>query len=287
MQQVILEIPGVGLRIYGFGLMLFFAFIGSMQLAARLAKRSKLDPELVYDLAFWLIIGGLIGARGFFVIQYRERLQSFLDVFKIWEGGIVLYGSLIGASVGFLIYWWRKRFPFRALLDVVAPSVVIGVAIGRIGCFLNGCCFGDTCDLPWAVTFPSGSLPWNDQFADGLIASDAVRSLPVHPTQIYSSIGSLLLTGLLMAYYPIRRRDGEVMALLLVTYPINRFLIERLRDDEGAIFGGMTVSQNGSIVLLALGMLFWIYLLRLPTGRHVDSASIVTQLVATSGSKSS
>lgn len=272
MWQVLVEIPATGFRIHGFGLMLFVAFLAGMTLAATLARRVKLNPDDVFDLALWVIVGGLVGARGFYVIQHREAIRGFWDIFKVWEGGIVLYGSLIGAAVGFVLFWRIRRFPFLPMLDIVAPAMVLGVAFGRVGCFLNGCCFGDTCDLPWAVEFPAGTLPWLDQVRGGLIAKDAAHSLPVHPTQLYSALDGLILCGLLLASFPLRRRDGEVMALLLISYPITRFLIERLRDDEGAIFAGMTISQNGSVLLLLVGLAFWAILLRKPATRYEDLA---------------
>src|SRR5262249_28718185 len=138
---------------------------------------------------------------------------------------------------------------------------------------LNGCCYGDLCDLPVGVSFPVKSPPWNAQLALGLIAKDTSWALPVHPTQLYATIDGLILLALLTAFYPLRRRDGEVMALLMVTYPISRFLIEYLRNDEGAIFAGLTISQNISILLLIWGLLFWNSLTRLPPGRYADLAS--------------
>ena len=274
MQQVLFEIPGTSIRIYGFGLMLFLAFLAGMSLSARRARRSGLDPEIIYDLAFWMIVGGLVGARAFYVIQHHETIESGWDVFKIWEGGIVLYGSLLGGTAGFLLYRWRRRFPIRPVLDAAAPALALGVGIGRIGCFLNGCCYGDACDpglIPWAVTFPAETLPWFDQVRQGLIGPSSARTAYVHPTQLYSAIGALIIAAMLLAYSPLKRRDGEVMALLAVTYPINRFLIEQLRDDEGAIFAGLTISQNGSVVVLLIGVASWIYLARLPRGRRADA----------------
>jgi phosphatidylglycerol:prolipoprotein diacylglycerol transferase len=272
MLQVLFEIPGTAIRIHGFGLMLFLAFLAAMNLAAYLARRSKVDPNDVFDLAIWVIVGGLAGARLFYVVQHREAIDSWVDVFKVWEGGIVLYGSGLGAAAAFLLFWGIRRFPFAPMLDVAAPAIAIGVALGRIGCFLNGCCYGDTCDLPWAVSFPQGTLPWMDQVRGGLLDVSAARSLPVHPTQLYSALDGLILTGLLLAYFPLRRRDGEVIALLAVTYPITRFLIEQLRDDEGAVNLGMTISQNGSLVLLLLGLAGWAWLSTRPRGRHADRA---------------
>ncbi len=162
----------------------------------------------------------------------------------------------------------------------------MGLAIGRVGCFLNGCCYGDECQLPWAVAFPPGSPPWWQQALDGHLNGlqeatlKAVQghqvppgtpwSHPVHPTQLYSVIDGLVLLSLLSAYFPLRRRDGAVFALLLTTYPITRFLIEQLRSDEAALFAGMTISQNVSVLILFCGLAFWAFLLRRPAGRHAD-----------------
>ncbi|MEO6810479.1 MAG: prolipoprotein diacylglyceryl transferase [Isosphaeraceae bacterium] len=273
MRQILFRIPGVDVPIFGYGAMLFLAFVGSMNLAAWRARREKLDEEAVYDLALYIFLGGLLGARAFYVWQYwGERIKTVWDVFKIWEGGIVFYGSVMGGAAAFFLYWAWRRFPLRPMLDVVAPSMTVGIALGRLGCFLNGCCYGDRCDLPWAVRFPAPSPPWIDQVHHGLIPESALASLAVHPTQLYSSFDGLVLLLLLSAYFPVRRRDGEVMALLMVTYPITRFLIEHLRNDEGVFFAGLTISQNLSIGIFLFGLLFWAWLWRQPVGRHVDMA---------------
>ncbi len=273
MRQVLFTIPILGgVKIFGYGLMLFFAFLGSMNLAAWRARREKLDPEVIYDLALWVFVGGLLGARLFYVFQYwGVRIHSVWDVFKVWEGGIVLYGSIMGGAAAFFLYRTLRPFPLRPMLDVIAPSLALGIALGRLGCFLNGCCYGDVCDLPWAVAFPKHSPPWESQHAAGLIETGALWSLPLHPTQLYSTIDGLILLLLLTAYYPLRRRDGEVMGLLMITYPITRFLIEHLRNDEGVFYAGLTVSQNISLALLAGGLLFWFRLWRSPPVRFADA----------------
>jgi phosphatidylglycerol:prolipoprotein diacylglycerol transferase len=280
MRSILFEIPYVHVRIFGYGFMLCVALLASMSLAAWLARRSKLDPNTIYDLALWLFVGGIVGARLFYVIQYwgTPQIQGLGDIFKIWQGGIVLYGSIMGGAAAFLVYRWRHPFPFRPMIDVVAPALAIGIAFGRLGCFLNGCCYGDLCHLPWGVSFPGphgiqvGSAPWADQVRSGLIPRSAPWSLPVHPTQLYSTIDGLILCGLLLAYFPLRRRDGEVMALLMVTYPINRYLIEWLRGDEGVFFAGMTISQTISTVIFVGGVAFWAWLSRQPVGRYEDLA---------------
>ncbi len=276
MRQVLFEVPYVGVKIFGYGLMLFFAFLGSMNLAARRARREGLDPELIYDLALWVFIGGLLGARGFYVAQYwGTRINSFAEIFEIWKGGIVLYGSVLGGAVAFFAYRAFRPFPLRPMLDVIAPAIALGIAIGRVGCFLNGCCWGDACDLPWAVSFPRESPAWNAELARGLIPPNALGSLRLHPTQLYSTIDGLILVFLLTAYYPLRRRDGEVMALLMLTYPVTRFFIEQLRDDEGVFLAGMTVSQTISVGLFAGGLIYWAFLSRMPATRYADTAEPV------------
>jgi prolipoprotein diacylglyceryltransferase len=359
MRQVLFEIPGIHLKIFGFGVMLCLAFLTAIAVAAWRARRERLDPEWIYDLALWVLLGALVGARGFYVWQYwGTRIQSFGEVFKIWEGGIVFYGGVLGGAAAVILWAWRRRIPVLPMLDAIAPSVALGLAIGRIGCFLNGCCYGDTCELPWAVRFPSGSAPWYQQIRDGSIVfpsptarppwahyfealdplgrpvaivrdgdipddarpqpphpgrrmivrtddsglSAFLRSMPllrnlvgpappprevevparlltvsresrpVHPTQLYSALDGLILFVLLSTYYPLRRRDGEVMALLLVAYPITRALIEYLRGDESAFLAGLTISQTVSLAMILVGVSFWLVLQRLPRGRHADRA---------------
>jgi phosphatidylglycerol:prolipoprotein diacylglycerol transferase len=231
----------------------------------------------------------MVGARLFYVLQYwGVRIHHWTDVFKVWEGGIVLYGSILGGTAAFLLYWARRRFPLRPTIDAIAPALALGIAIGRLGCFLNGCCYGDTCELPWAVAFPPASPPWWDQvrhdqlpaalpfveaIRGGAILPGAPWSHPVHPTQLYSTLGCAILTALLLAYYPLRRRDGEVFALLMVTYPVHRFLVEWLRNDEGTFLAGLTISQALSVAVLACGLVFWIVLARQPERRYADLAA--------------
>ena len=161
-------------------------------------------------MAFWLCFSGMVGARLFYCYEYWGReIKSVLDVVQYWKGGIVFYGGIVGGTIAFFVYRWFRPFPLRPYMDVLAPSVAIGTMFGRIGCFLNGCCYGDSCTLPWAVSFPRESPPWQHQDALRLISPDALWSLPVHPTQIYASIDGLVLLLLLSAYYPLRGATGK------------------------------------------------------------------------------
>ena len=262
MLQILFSIPKTPIRIYSFGVLMVIAVWSALALTSRRAKRVGIDPEQIGDLAFFVILLGLVGARLFYVVEVwgKEGMTSFADIFAIWRGGIVLYGGLLGAVFGFVLYRILRPLPVLMTLDAVAPALALGVAFGRIGCFLNGCCYGDRCNLPWAVSFPSRSIPWFDHRDRHWIAENAARSLPVHPTQLYSAIDGFLLVALLTAYFPLRKRDGEVMALLLLTYPLTRFLIEGLRDDDGVFLLGMTISQAMSIAIFVTGVAFWSWL---------------------------
>jgi phosphatidylglycerol---prolipoprotein diacylglyceryl transferase len=272
MHQVLFTIPIFGgVRVFGFGTMLVLAFVSSTWLASWRAKREHLDPEVIWDMTFWIFLFGLVGARLFYCIEYWGKdINSVGDVLQYWKGGIVYYGGILGASAAFLVFRHFRPFPFRPFLDVLAPSIAIGTLFGRLGCFLNGCCYGDPCQLPWAVSFPMPSPPWSHHRFLGMIPPDATQSLPVHPTQLYSALDGLILLLLLSAYFPLRRRDGEVMGLLMVSYPISRFLIEYLRNDEAAFFAGLTISQNISVVLLLGAFLYWSWLSWLPKALYRD-----------------
>jgi phosphatidylglycerol---prolipoprotein diacylglyceryl transferase len=153
MRQVLFTIPFTffglapdGIPIYGFGAMLFLAFLVSMWLVGRLAEREGISKEKVLDLALWVFIFGIIGARIVFIVHF-ERPWS--DFFKIWEGGIEFYGSAVGGWIGYALGWWfsrqKYRMPTWKLADAVAPVVCVGLLLGRIGCLLNGCCYGHIC----------------------------------------------------------------------------------------------------------------------------------------------
>ncbi len=437
-----------GLPIRGYGMMMLLAVLSGMGLAIYRARRVGVDPEMIFALAFWMIIPGILGARIFYVTQFwhsdfwpvYERTHDLralvFAVVNVAGGGLVVFGSFIGAMLGLGLFWQRYRIPLLATADLIAPSMLLGLALGRVGCMLNGCCYGGPCDLPWKVTFP-----WNSpvhqhevveegsddvaglKFRDGprdrpviesvvsgspaaeasltagaevneingvpvLSATDArsaalgihkldlklltedgatfhwsvddppetqikgkgplkifglevagsddrpavvsevrrgspeyaagirvgqriasvsgrsvetigqlrtlldehcdrawlsiglvgqaqsvlvsldrplPRSLPVHPTQLYSTIDALILCLLLLAYDPFRRRDGALTALMMTVEPITRFLIEGIRTDEKAIWGTpFTISQNISLAFLIVAIGLWFYILRRP-----------------------
>lgn len=152
-----------GLPIRGYGVMLLLALLASTSLAVWRGRRRGIDPELIFSLAFWVFVPGIVGARLFYVIEYWPAFQrptlgaTLAEIFKVTEGGLVVYGSLLGGFLGLVAFLRKYRLPMLATFDLLAPPVMLGLAIGRLGCMLNGCCYGGMCDLPWAVQFPAGS----------------------------------------------------------------------------------------------------------------------------------
>jgi phosphatidylglycerol---prolipoprotein diacylglyceryl transferase len=182
----------LGLPIRGYGVMMLLGVVSGLGLAVHRARRMNLDSDLVLSLAFRMFVAGIIGARLFYVIEYwpsfqKETLADTLwEIVRFTEGGLVVYGSVIGALGAAAWYIQRQKLPLLAVADLLAPSLVIGLAFGRIGCLLNGCCFGGICehDLP-AVRFPVGSPPYVHQLQQGkllgltLAADETSRRLVV------------------------------------------------------------------------------------------------------------
>ena len=428
------ELVPAGLAVRGYGFMMLLGILAGMGLAMVRARQIGIDPDKIVSLCFWMIVGGILGARLFFVIQKQEQFsadsfrQLIIDMVDMTKGGLVVYGSLIGALVAFGLFVWRAKISFWKTADIIAPAMAIGLALGRVGCLLNGCCFGGQCDIEaLAVNFPAGSPPYLRQLETGdliglktspgelgrvvdsvkpgsigeryqiqpgeqilsvlfpedqwirailndkrsvtsrehsqiriqtdgrreivvpadtarqrrddfrkahpdatlggkeILGLDAVvtdesefpgkrvarvaagslaadlgidvgdwirwsedqwnsfseqrqggspppitvwraknvfvpiselpaRTGPVHATQVYSAINAALICAFLWFYYPFRRQDGEVIALMFILYPITRFLLEAIRTDEAGQFGtALTISQWVSIGAILLG----------------------------------
>jgi phosphatidylglycerol:prolipoprotein diacylglycerol transferase len=277
--------PGIGLvedgiPIFGYGFMMFIGFSSATWLAARRVRSIGQPPDVIWDMMMWVLVPGLIGARLVYLMQNWDRVfagkqgpQRLIAAFALWDGGIVFYGSVIGGILGVLVYCHRRNINAIALFDVIAPSLFIGEGFGRIGCFLYGCCFGRACDLPWAVKFPPDSLTFEKLVERGTIPPNATSTISLHPTQIYSSVTAFLLAGILSWYFRRRPFDGAVMALAWILYPINRYVLETLRDDEpGRLGTDFTFSQLMSIglVISGIGAMVWFSKRRVLTSRNIN-----------------
>ena len=266
--------------VFGYGMMMCLGFVSGTMLASHRATRAGFPAETIWDLTFLFLVSGVGGARLYYLIQHGDRVFADCDnareylMAAIWlpDGGLVFYGGLMAGSV---VFWWfchTRQLDAWKLGDLIVPSVFLGMAFGRFGCFLYGCCFGDRCELPWAVEFPIKSVPFEAQMQRGFLPADATTSLPIHPTQLYSVVDGVLLCLLTLAYYPIRARDGSVVTLALLTYPVSRFFIERLRGDEMGMFGtSLTSAQWISLTMLAGGIA--LATLRAPLLNHTAKAT--------------
>ena len=164
----------IGMAIRGYGVMLLLAVGSAVGLAAYRARRQGFDPEVIYTVAPWVFAGGILGARTFYVIQYRDSFiadtwsQTALNMLKFTEGGLVVYGSFIGGILAGSIYLYRKKLPWLKFGDVIVPCMFLGVFIGRLGCVMNGCCYGGRCeDNQFALKFPPNSPVYEDQWRSG------------------------------------------------------------------------------------------------------------------------
>jgi phosphatidylglycerol:prolipoprotein diacylglycerol transferase len=190
---------------------------------------------------------------------------------KFWAGGLTYYGGLLGASAAAWFLLKRDRFPFWKAADMAGFAIPLGLGFGRMGCLMAGCCFGATCDLPWAVAFPWHSAASEEQFRDHVLSSPRLWSLPVHPTQVYESAASLAIAAVCLLWVHGRKRyDGQVFAAFLALYAVARFLLEIVRrDDRGGLLG-LSTSQ-----LLGVAMLGAAALIHATRGRARLPAAVV------------
>ncbi|MCY2991183.1 MAG: prolipoprotein diacylglyceryl transferase [Planctomycetota bacterium] len=195
--------PPLGLPIRGYGVMVLLGVIAGLALGMRTARRMGLDPEVIFGLSFAIFVGGIVGARAFYVIQYWPQFQADLltdtvvAVLNVTQGGLVVYGPFFGgAATG---YWYLRRYglPVLAMADILAPTMMIGLALGRLGCLMNGCCYGGLCD--YGLAFPEESPPYKHQRALGQLhgfrlGAEAITGAAV--VQSVKSDGPALAAGL-------------------------------------------------------------------------------------------
>ena len=256
--------PWLPLPIHSYGVMLGTSMIIGWFLTLRLAKQDGIPAEAAGQIFMWAAVYSIVGARALYcIVQFRE-MDSLLDIFKIWQGGLVAYGGMIG---GFLSSWYncRKRsIPLLRWADVAAPCVVLGTAITRVGCLLFGCDYGRKADLlPWAIRFPKDSPAWRDHVANFHLPHDAVASYPVHPTQIYEMLAGLFLFALLMYLRRVRKFSGMVFLGWVIGYGILRPIIEIYRDDkQRGWVGPLSTSQFIGLTSSLLGIALLVKLIR-------------------------
>ena len=241
------------LRIYAYGFMLALSFWVGILLAARRARARGIDPDRVYDMSIILILASVVGSRMLYILTHRSDYRTFLDVVALWQGGATFYGGFIAALVGALVYLRLRRIPFLRMADICAPSIALGLAITRIGCFLSGCCFGAPTDSVLGIVFPPGCP-----------AGYHSPGVPVHPTQLYSSAFDLALAAILLVAERRSRFTGFTFALLCGLYGVGRFALDFLRyyEPSSRLGPALTVSQGVSIGLVVAGAVMIVVLPR-------------------------
>ncbi len=354
MRPELFKIPGLNFSVPSYGAMVVIAFLVGTWWMTRRAAKVKADPDIVLSLALISLIFGWLGGRTFYIIHHwkTQFAGQPLQMLNLTAGGFEIYGGLLMAAAVCVLYLRVKGLSIRLYSDLYAPTLLFGMGVGRIGCFLVGCCWGGTCpaSLPWAVRFPASSMPFQQQWEDRLVTlpaemilvlpqgsgmpiyslqkdflkladleqarkklakarteaeklagnaakyeraqleiafSESViehfdkfevtpqelghrlkgpefRTRPVHPSQIYATIGPLLLAWLTNAYFFRRKRHGTVMAVAIMFYAMERFVEEGIRIDNPLDTFGLTVSQGISIGMLVFGILWYLILQKMP-----------------------
>ncbi len=252
MYRTIFDFGAVGIRSYG--VMLAIAFWVGIEVSARIARRRGHDPIVMVDLGLVILLSSVVGSRLLYVVTHLGAFRGDpWGVLRVWEGGLTFYGGFIAAVVAGVLYLVLKKLPVGEMTDILAPQIALGIAIARIGCFLNGCCFGKESTLPWACVFPPDSL-----------AGSVMDGAHIHPTQIYAVIANVAIAVALWRLLSKRPAPGSVFAGFLMLYGAWRFVIDFWRYyEEGMKIGiagfDVTWNQIASViaVVVGIGLLLW------------------------------
>lgn len=227
------------LSIYSFGTLIALGYLVAAFLLWHDLRRQGRDHTVYLDLGIGLIVAAFVGGRGLYVLlHYQEYLEDPLEILKIHHGGLVFYGGLAGAFLFGLLWIKKKRLRRGETMDTLIPYAVLVHAFGRIGCFLNGCCYGRPTALPFGIFFPN-------------------RTERIHPTQLYESF-FLFLLFILLRNASLKKvvQDGSLFLVYLLAYGLFRFAVEFLRGDQ-TLYQGVSLPQLSSIVLVGLSLFFW------------------------------
>ena len=276
MRPELFSIPALGplsepIGVHAYGVAIAVGFVLATLLCVRRARQwGYSEPERFGDLAFYVLLIGLLGSRLLFIaVNWREYSAHPIEVLSFWRGGLVFYGGFIATQI--YGYWWARRHQihYLELADLMIPALALNHAFGRLGCFAAGCCYGKPTMMPWGAHFPADSVVALGQHAQGLIPLGSPPH-PVHPTQLYEAGVELVLFAVIMLAP--RKFRGQHLLTWLIVYPIARSLIEMYRGDaeRGFVIGDwLSTSQFVSLLvaLAAIGLV--VYLVR--------SRSVVTE----------
>ncbi len=239
------DIISIGpLTLHTYGLFVAVGFFVGIIITTRLGKDEGFNPQQIMDMGFFIILSAIIGSRVLYVlINASYFVKEPLGIFKIWQGGLVFSGGVICVVLTMIWYVKRHNLPLGKTADLWAPAIAIGQCIGRIGCFMAGCCYGKPTDLSWGVTFthPNSLCPLN---------------VPLHPTQLYSSISSFIIFLVMMLLYSKKKFEGQVFLWFLILHSTARLVLERFRgDDRGLLLNSnMSMTQFVAILILIISV---------------------------------
>ncbi len=244
------------LTIHTYGVFYALGILAAVGLSENLYRRGGGEPGVIMDMALPVVTGVILGARTLFVlVEYKYYIHQPIEILMIWRGGLVFYGGLIGGSLAFIILARVKKLDLWHLADAMAPGIALGHALGRLGCFFAGSCYGRPTDVPWAVTF-----------TDPNSLARGVLGVPVHPTQLYSSAFLFLLSAILIVTGRRRTFRGQVLTTYVLLYGAFRFFIEFYRGDPRgeATFLNLTLSTGQwiSVILVPAALAGYLYLYR-------------------------
>ncbi|WP_457551154.1 prolipoprotein diacylglyceryl transferase [Desulfobacula sp.] len=239
-------------NLYTYGLFVALGFMTALWVSQKNAQPHGISAQVISDIFFVILISALLGARLLYVlINFDSYKENWLDIFKIWNGGLVFFGGFIGAVVTAFIYLTMKNLKIWNTADILAPGIALGHAVGRLGCFFAGCCYGKACDLPIAIKFtnPDSLAPLN---------------IYLHPTQIYSVFSNLTLFFILLWLQKRKKFDGMVFLIYIMLYSLFRFIVEFFRGDfrGNFIFDFISLSQGIGLIVFLMAFVLLIKLSR-------------------------
>lgn len=236
-------------KINTYGTLIVLGFLVALGLIRRRAKIDGFEPDTAVDLAFWALLMGLLGSRILYILtQLDYFIANPLKIIDIREGGLVFYGGFISGAATFIYFCRKYKFPMLKTMDMAVPSLAIAQSFGRIGCFFAGCCYGkEAVGLPWAIIFPPQS-------------TGAPPGIPLHPTQLYDSLNTLIIFGITFALQSRKKFHGQVLATYMLMYAVGRSIVESYRGDTIRKFWiepYLSTSQGISIFIFIGGILVW------------------------------
>jgi phosphatidylglycerol:prolipoprotein diacylglycerol transferase len=239
------------LTIHTYGLLVAIGFTSALLLTIRFGKKEGFPPNQVMDIGFIIILCAVVGSRiAYVLINIGYYLENPLDILKIWQGGLVFSGGLIFVSFAMAWYLRRHSLSFWRVGDICAPAMALGQAIGRMGCFMAGCCYGKPTDLIWGVVFthPNSLAPLH---------------IPLHPTQLYAALSGFFIFGILLLLYRRKTFEGQIFLWFVILHSTGRMLIERYRgDDRGLIPNSEMTATQGVTLCILISAVVGLYILK-------------------------